>query len=123
MEYGVKNYERYLLEALEMEYEKELVVEVKDAKRTKIGDVKTTNLKRKEGIIKEVLLKNGEDIDVKVKKEEIIAPVKRGEIVGELEYIIQGKTWNVEEIYCDENIEKIDFQWCWENIIKKMMLL
>lgn len=123
MEYGVKNYERYLLETLEMEYRKELVVEVKDAKRRKIGDVKTTNLKRKEGIIKEVLLKDGENIDVKVKKEEIIAPVKRGEIVGELEYIIQGKTWNVEEIYCDENIEKIDFQWCWENIIKKMMLL
>lgn len=123
MEYGVKNYERYLLEALEMEYEKELVVEVKDAKRTKIGDVKTTNLKRKEGIIKEVLLKNGEDIDIKVKKEEIVAPIKRGEIVGELEYIIQGKTWNVEEIYCDENIEKIDFQWCWRNVIKKMMLL
>lgn len=123
MEYGVKNYERYLLEALEMEYEKELVVEVKDAKRTKIGDVKTTNLKRKEGIVKEVLLKNGEDIDIKVKKEEIVAPIKRGEIVGELEYIIQGKTWNVEEIYCDENIEKIDFQWCWRNVIKKMMLL
>lgn len=123
MEYGVKNYERYLLETLEMEYRKELVVEVKDAKRRKIDDVKTTNLKRKEGIIKEVLLKDGENIDVKVKKEEIIAPVKRGEIVGELEYIIQGKTWNVEEIYCDENIEKIDFQWCWENIIKKMMLL
>ena len=123
MEYGVKNYQRYLLETLEMEYRKELVVEVKDAKRRKIDDVKTTNLKRKEGIIKEVLLKDGENIDVKVKKEEIIAPVKRGEIVGELEYIIQGKTWNVEEIYCDENIEKIDFQWCWRNVIKKMMLL
>lgn len=123
MEYGLKNYERYSLEALEMEYGKELVVEVKDAKRKTIGDVKTTNLKRQEGKIKEVLLKKGENIDVKVKKKEISAPIKQGEIVGKLVYILQGKIWNVEKIYCDENIDKIDFQWCLGNVIKKMMLL
>ena len=78
-------------------------------------------LKRKENGIKTVLLKPEEKIEVSIKKKELTAPVEEGEGVGKIVYYIQGEKWLEEEMYCDEKIEKIDFKWCVEKILKKII--
>lgn len=120
MEYGLKEYELYQLEDLEKNFEKELETEVKDAKRQDLGENKRIVLKRKKNEIQQVLLKQGEKIEVKVKKRVLAAPVETGEKAGELEYYIEGEKWLKEELYCGEKIEKIDFWWCLTKITKKM---
>ena len=121
MEYGLKEYELYQLANLEKEYKKELTVEVKDAKRQEMDKQKIIVLKRKENGIKTVLLKPEEKIEVSIKKKELTAPVEEGEGVGKIVYYIQGEKWLEEEMYCDEKIEKIDFKWCVEKILKKII--
>lgn len=121
MEYGLKEYELYQLADLEKEYKKELTVEVKDAKRQEMDKQKIIVLKRKENGIKTVLLKPEEKIEVSIKKKELTAPVEEGEGVGKIVYYIQGEKWLEEEMYCDEKIEKIDFKWCVEKILKKII--
>lgn len=121
MEYGLKEYELYQLANLEKEYKKELTVEVKDAKRQEMDKQKNIVLKRKEKEIKTVLLKPEEKIEVSIKKKELTAPVEEGEAVGKIVYYIQGEKWLEEEMYCDEKIEKIDFKWCVEKILKKII--
>lgn len=121
MEYGLKEYELYQLANLEKEYKKELTVEVKDAKRQEMDKQKNIVLKRKEKEIKTVLLKPEETIEVSIKKKELTAPVEEGEAVGKIVYYIQGEKWLEEEMYCDEKIEKIDFKWCVEKILKKII--
>lgn len=121
MEYGLKEYELYQLANLEKEYKKELTVEVKDAKRQEMDKQKNIVLKRKEKEIKTVLLKPEEKIEVSIKKKELTAPVEEGEAVGKIVYYIQGEKWLEEEMYCDEKIEKIDFKWCVEKILEKII--
>lgn len=121
MEYGLKEYELFLLKALETEYKEELTVEVKEAKRQELGKEKTTELKRQEGEIKEVLLNKEEEIEVKVYKQEREAPLDKSEVMGRLEYYINREKWLSEDLVCNEKIEKIDFLWCFEKILRKIV--
>ena len=121
MEYGLKEYELYQLADLEKEYENELTVEVKDAKRQDLGKDEVIVLKRRKSEIQEVLLKQGEKIEVDVSKKDLRAPVQQGETVGEIQYYIQGKEWIKEELICDKKVEKIDFCWCLVKILKKFV--
>lgn len=47
--------------------------------------------------------------------ENIEAPVKKGDVVGEIKYMLNGETIGKSEIYCIENINKISF---WEFFIR-----
>lgn len=121
MEYGLSEYEAFSLKSLEEEYDNRLIMEVQDAKRQELGKKYVIKLKRKEGEIKEVLLNKEETINVKIKKKEMMAPVVKGEAAGQIEYYIKGEKWWSEVLYCDEKIEKIDFGWCFEKIIEKII--
>ena len=120
MGYGLREYELYQLEDLEKEFEKELETEVKDARRQDLGKDKRIVLERRKSDIQQVLLKQGEKIEVNIKKKALAAPLEAGEKVGEIEYCIEGEKWLKEELYCSEKIEKIDFLWCFVKIMKKM---
>lgn len=122
MEYGLEEYEPFALRQLEETYQPQLLTPVTEAKGQRLGEHVTTCLKRKENPIQQVLLKKGEEITVEVKKEKLIAPVSPGEKVGTIEYYIQGEKWLEENLYCDKQIEKIDFQWCFLKIMEKFVL-
>ena len=122
MIYGLREYEIFKLEELEENYKKELIVEVKNAKRKELGEEEKTVLERQESKIREVLLKNGEKVIVKVKKREVEAPLSMGEKVGKIEYYIGNKKWMEEELTCKESIEKIDFRWCIKKIVENSII-
>lgn len=120
MEYGLQEYYLFDLKKLEESYGKELEAEVRNAKRQKISRPRIICLKRREWDIQEVLLKRGEELNVKISKNLLEAPLYPGEIVGRIEYYIQQEKWMTEQIYCDKKVEKVDFWWCITKIIEKV---
>lgn len=119
MTYGLKEYEIFELADLEENYKKDLIAEVKNAKRKKLEEEKIY-LKRKENDIKEVLLKNGEKIMVKVYRKELEAPLNAGDEAGQIEYYIGDEKWMTEELFCDKRIERIDFGWCMQKVMERV---
>ena len=122
MTYGLKEYEIFELADLEENYKKDLIAEVKNAKREKLEEEKIC-LKRKENDIKEVLLKNGEKIMVKVYRKELEAPLNPGDEAGQIEYYIGDRMWLAEELLCDKEIEKIDLGWCIHKIMERIVIV
>ncbi|MEF9941469.1 MAG: hypothetical protein RR799_04050 [Lachnospiraceae bacterium] len=65
-----------------------------------------------------VLLKEQEQFQVKYHiPKQLDAPVKKGEIVGTIEYLLDGRVWNVRKVIAIEEVKKIDFPWCLKKII------
>lgn len=121
MTYGLKEYELFELAELGESYKKDLIVEVRNAKREKLGEEKKIYLKRKENDIREVLLKKDESVTVKVHRKELEAPLNPGDEAGQIEYYIGDRKWLVEELVCDKKIEKIDFGWCMHKIAERIV--
>jgi len=64
-----------------------------------------------------LLMKSGEEIVVEYEKEKILAaPVEEGLTVGEVRYMVDGVTYRREEIVTTQALEKIDWQWCLDQI-------
>lgn len=64
-----------------------------------------------------LLMKAGEEIVVEYEKERILtAPVEEGMTVGEVRYMVDGVTYRREEIVTTQALEKIDWQWCLDQI-------
>ncbi len=122
MNYGLQEYELFRVEWLEDSYQKELKAEVRNAKRSKVNREEELVLKRQENEIKEVLLKKGEKIVTKINKKELEAPLKQGEKAGWISYYIGDEKWMEEELYCDRNVERIDFEWCMLKILEKIII-
>jgi len=64
-----------------------------------------------------LLMKAGEEIVVEYEKKKILtAPVEEGLTVGEVRYMVDGVTYRREEIVTTQALEKIDWQWCLDQI-------
>lgn len=120
MNYGLEEYQLYSLNQLEASYQDELMLNVKNAKRDKIGQELTMELIRDQGTITEVLLKEEERITIEITKNQLIAPVQNGQTAGKLTYYIQGQKWLEEDLLCTKDIEEIDYQWCLEQVTGKI---
>lgn len=120
MEYGLEEYQLFSLDELEDLYENELTAVVENAKRGKIDQKAEVALSRKKDEIREILLKEEEELMVKVTKKKLQAPIEENQKVGVLTYYIQGEKWLEEELLCTEAIEKIDYKWCLEQVTRKI---
>lgn len=73
--------------------------------------------------IKGLLLREGEEIQVECSVEtELAAPVAAGEQVGTIQYLFQGKVYREEHIVTAEAVKKIDFRWCFRQILQMFLL-
>ena len=54
-------------------------------------------------------------------KQLLQAPVEEGMKVGEVHYMLDGSTYYSEEIVTAETVEKIDWQWCLEQIFIRFL--
>ena len=122
MEYGLKEYQLFSLEELRRSYEKELFAVVENAKREKAEEKLEVKLDKERSEIKEVLLKNGEEIQIEVRKNVLSAPVEKNQNAGALIYYIDGKEWRREELYCREMIEKENLKWWIWSLVKKILV-
>ena len=55
-------------------------------------------------------------------EEEINAPVKKGTVVGTVEYKIGEEVIKREKIVCKNNVKKYDFPWGMERIFQRFFL-
>lgn len=120
MEFGLAEYQLFSLEHLKASYENQLTTVVENAKGKGIDQEARVELSRIPAQITEVLLNEEEEITVKVTKEELDAPVQKGQPAGKITYYIQEEEWLEEKLLCEENIEKIDYVWCLEQVVGKI---
>lgn len=50
------------------------------------------------------------------------APVKKGELIGHIQYLLDGKTIRSYPLYADRNVKRIDFWYCLRQIKEKFLL-
>lgn len=119
--YGDKEYEKINLEQILKKHEGEFISLVKEGKRDDLQEEPCVGLVRKNLVSQTVLKKATEEIRVEIHKKELTAPVKKGEIAGEILYYIDNKVWAKEWLYSDGEIERIDFIWSLERTIEKIV--
>ena len=74
---------------------------------------------------KEIIIPKGKSNNVEIvisKKEELNAPVKKGEVVGSIIYKLDGEIIDEAEIYSSESVDEIDFIWYLCSILKKIII-
>nr|WP_294541710.1 D-alanyl-D-alanine carboxypeptidase family protein [uncultured Blautia sp.] len=119
MEYGLKNYTLHpLSEAAKPSVPEELPVE--NGQSRILGEMREVPLVCSQGEDRQVLLKEGETIEVTYEGATgLSAPVKRGETIGRLTYATEGWIWKTEEITAKEDVDKITFDWCLKQTVKR----
>lgn len=74
-------------------------------------------------INKGLLLRSDEKIDVVYDiKDELEAPVKAGNQVGTIKYLVNGDIWKVENVVLTDDVERIDFMWCFKQVFEKFSM-
>ncbi len=121
IEYGVEKYELVNLEEIKDKYRKEMTVLIKNAKKEKIEEEIWVDLEWKKREQDMVLVQAGENITVKVQKENIEAPIKRGQKIGECQIFINEKLWRIEGLYSMKEVEKKDISSCIKMILHKIV--
>ncbi|MGN0377437.1 MAG: D-alanyl-D-alanine carboxypeptidase family protein [Suilimivivens sp.] len=123
MNYGLENFEYHSLEEVKIEEDSLAPVPVTGAQTEKIGgsaSVPVTIVKKEENKgIEGVLLKSGENFEVKTELKEILeAPVEKGTEVGTISYLVDGEVYGVDYVVTAGEAEKIDFGWCLMQIVR-----
>ena len=68
-----------------------------------------------------VLLKEGEQVTVAYDlKKSLQAPVREGETVGNIRYMLDGQVVGIYPVTAAESVEKITWHWCLAQVIEKM---
>ncbi len=119
MEYGLDLYEFCPFEKAQPEWESVLKTGVDKGKSERIGEPAVVSLERIRGFEGNgVLLKEGETLSCRVEMESLTAPVKQGQKVGEVVYLLNGEEWKKDTLVCKTGIERIDFGWCLEKCLE-----
>lgn len=85
-------------------------------------DSKVT-VKVEEGPGLNILLGKHEKVETKIKMEEHIkAPVKRGQKLGKIAYLLNGEVIKSYNITAQEDIKKRDYAWCMKKMLQKILL-
>lgn len=70
-----------------------------------------------------ILLREGEEITISIQLPQALqAPVKAGEKIGEIDYLVDGEVYRREEIISDRDILKITFAYCLQSIITHYLI-
>ncbi len=120
MEYGISNYKRYLLSDIEIGQKDMLKVKIPGGKNEEQNYFSLQELEM-EGIEQQgILLKEGEKISVKIRKEPKSAPLDKGEIMGSISYYIDEDLWLTRNLFLRQKVELIDYKWCLQVLVKKI---
>ncbi|MBQ2802783.1 MAG: D-alanyl-D-alanine carboxypeptidase [Lachnospiraceae bacterium] len=70
-----------------------------------------------------ILLRKDEEIKVSYNQEEVLpAPVEKGMVVGEVNYTVNDVIYRTEKLVISESIDKIDWDWCLEQVWGRYLL-
>lgn len=70
-----------------------------------------------------LLLREDEQIRVEYEwSKSLEAPVKQGTTVGNIRYIVDDRVYLTEDIVTTQNVERIEFNWCLEQILRRFLI-
>lgn len=119
--YGVSEYELVNVETRREKMRQEMRVQVGNAKRSELKEQIWVDMVSKSMDFETVLLREDEELTVKIVKKELEAPVEKGEKIGECLFYINGECWKKEPLYSGNKIEKIDLLCCLKIIWNKIV--
>lgn len=127
MEYGIENYQYVDFETVMNEIPKEGKISVQNGQTERIGDTAFAKWEVKKTVGEDsnlgLLLRKDEKIEVDRTIEEILqAPVKAGQVIGNVTCKIEDEVLLEKEIYLTQTVEEIDFAWCVKQIWNKLHL-
>jgi len=123
--YGLENYEYHTVN--EASYEESILnpIPVENGQTEKMGQMAYAGVTVEEaGTYHEgVLLAEGEKIEVQTELEKrLTAPVEKGEVVGNVRYMVEDICLKEEKIMVEDTVREIDFFWCLRLMIQKYVL-
>lgn len=70
-----------------------------------------------------LLMRPDERVEILYRREkQLTAPVAKGETVGEICYLVDGKIYRRERILAGETVKAVDFMWCADQILGRFLL-
>ncbi len=121
MAYGLENFTYHSLNEVKVDEESLAPIPVAGGQTDKIGEsiAVPVTVVTKEAGIEGVLLKEDESFE---KREEIAkeleAPVEKGTEVGKITYLVDGEVYGIDYVITVDHVKKIDFTWCFLQVIK-----
>lgn len=127
MEYGVENYFYRSFLGEDTVFDKKWLepIPVADGQTEVLGEQACVQVKVLQDGADEnagLLMKAGEEIAVEYSQKKLLrAPVEEGMTVGTVRYMVDGIAYRTEEIVTAGSVEKIDWQWCLEQIFYRYL--
>ena len=125
LEYGLSEYtyRKFELQQEGQTNEKKVYIPVENGKTEKMDEMAQVEI-RVETTPFGMLMREDEMVEVNWKVPNVLsAPVWKGMPVGVAEYKIDGVTWKTDTIVAESNIEKIDWQWCLEQVLQHLFAI
>lgn len=128
IQYGMDQFKPHKLEEAVLDAQTFDEIVVVEGKTRNIGETAYVKVQCErdtvtEGGIETLLLRETEKIVTQVeKKEQMKAPVKKGDIIGSITYKVGNEVWRCVNLVAGEDVEKIDYPWCVEKIFEKFIL-
>ncbi len=137
MQYGLENYSFQSLDELAFDEHKLTPIPVANGQTNHLDKMAFTNVKivgrDKESSqeatsdnngITGLLLKENEKIDVVCTvKKQLEAPISEGTAVGNIQYVVEGQVYKAEVIVTTDYIKKINYKWCFRQIVHRFLVL
>lgn len=126
MEYGLEYYALQDFDEIDIPSEIYEPIEVLGARSKKIGEkvsVQVELVEQGEQHAKQVLLNPNEAIKIVYDRaEKLNAPVRKGQEIGSLNYMIGEEKWKTMKVVTKEEVEEIDMQWCLKILAKYWLI-
>lgn len=124
MTYGIENYRKENLADIKPDASKLSPIEVQGGQGEKIGwAASITPVVLKYDGYTELLLKEGEEIRLKYElADKLYAPVKKGDYIGKITYMLGDEVLKECRVVAENDVEKIDFAWCFARVLELLWL-
>lgn len=127
MNYGLSNFDYKKFSDIKLDKKELEPIKVKNGQTREIDEIATTKLKvieDKKGKNRDgILLKKEEAVEIRYDiKDEVEAPVKQGDQVGSIEYLVDKKVWKTCSVVAMNDVQKINFEWCYKKVMRKFLL-
>ncbi|MCR5458831.1 MAG: serine hydrolase [Acetatifactor sp.] len=128
MNYGLENFRRLDLRDDKILVQENILPEVRvlGGRGTEIDQLVSAKLRiqerteaREGQTTSGVLLREGEELRTEILlPKELTAPVREGQILGEIRYVVGEELLQTECVIAAESVEKIDFAWCLKQVTR-----
>ena len=125
MEYGLSSYQYHDLMQESVPQEALTAVRVCNGQTSQIGETAYMQIEVKEDehSTEGILMREDEWVDVRViKQQELMAPVSKGEVIGEVGYFVGDEEWRHIELTAAQDIMAVDLNWSFKQVLRKWLI-